>query len=122
MDLKSFITYKKVCVGNPVLANGVFAENHLRLMLRKRGGVELIFQPPYSPELNSREFWFWSVKAYFRQHEQFLIYFTELARMPAIHCGFFKFKNHSFFTASRILPNVEFNVVLDGYKYLTLGR
>ena len=90
-------------MGNPVLANGVFAENHLRLMLRKRGSVELIFQPPYSPELNSREFCFWSVKAYFRQHEQFLIYFTELAIIhglqtitPAIHCRFLKFKNHFF--------------------------
>ena len=63
-------------VGNPVLANrdvivmdncgfhhGVFAENQLRLMLRNRG-VELIFQPPYSPEFNSCKFCFRSMKAY----------------------------------------------------------
>ena len=91
-------------MGNPVLANGVFAENYLRLMLRKRGGVELIFQPPYSPALNSREFCFWSVKAYFRQHEQFLIYFTELAIMPAIYCGSFKFKNHFFLQPHESYP------------------
>ena len=78
-------------VGNPVLANrdvivmdncgfhhGVFAENQLRLMLRNRS-VELIFQPPYSPEFNSCEFCFRSMKAYLRQHEQFSINFTELA-------------------------------------------
>ena len=100
-------------VGNPVLANGdvivmdncgfhhgVFAENQLRLMLRNRG-AELIFQPPYSPEFNSCEFCFRSMKAYLRQHEQFSINFTELAIIqglqritPAIsqnifsHCGF----------------------------------
>ena len=100
-------------VGNPVLANrdvivmdncgfhhGVFAENQLRLMLRNRG-VELIFQPPYSPEFNSCEFCFRSMKAYLRQQEQFSINFTELAIIqgleritPAIsqnifsHCGF----------------------------------
>lgn len=100
-------------VGNPVLANrdvivmdncgfhhGVFAENQLRLMLRNRS-VELIFQPPYSPEFNSCEFCFRSMKAYLRQHEQFSINFTELAIIqglqritPAIsqnifsHCGF----------------------------------
>ena len=100
-------------VGNPVLANGdvivmdncgfhhgVFAENQLRLMLRNRG-VELIFQPPCSPEFNSCEFCFRSMKAYLRQHEQFSINFTELEIIqglqtitPAIsqnifsHCGF----------------------------------
>ena len=78
-------------VGNPVLANGdvivmdncgfhhgVFAENQLYLMVRNRS-VELIFQPPYSPEFNSCEFCFRSTKAYLRQHEQFSINFTELA-------------------------------------------
>ena len=70
------------------------------LMLRNRS-VELIFQPPYSPEFNSCEFCFRSMKAYLRQHEQFSINFTELAIIqglqtitPAIsqnifsHCGF----------------------------------
>ena len=101
-------------VGNPVLANGdvivistaafttepVFVENQLRLMLRNHG-VELLFQPPYSPEFNSCEFCFRSMWAYSRQHEQFSINFTEPAIIqglqtitPAIsqnifsHCGF----------------------------------
>ena len=52
-------------MGNPVLANGVFAENQLRLMLRNRG-VELIYQAPYSPELNPCEFC-WSMNSYLRQ-------------------------------------------------------
>ena len=73
--------------------HGVFAENQLRLMLRNRV-VELIFQPPYSPEFNSCEFCFRSMKEYLRQHETV---FTELAIIqdlqmqtitPAIHCGF----------------------------------
>ena len=100
-------------VGNPVLANGdvivmancgfhhgVFAENQWHLMLRN-GGVELIFQPPYSREFNSCKFCFWSMKAYLRQHKQFSINFTALEIIqglqtitPAIsqnifsHCGF----------------------------------
>ena len=104
-------------VGNPVLANGdvivmdncgfhdgVFAENQLRFMLRNRG-VELIFQPPYSPEFNSCKFCFRSMKAYLRQHKQFSTNFTELAIiqglqtiMPAIsqnifnHCRFVFYK------------------------------
>ena len=104
-------------VGNPVLANGdvivmdncgfhhrVFAENQLGFMLRNRG-VELIFQPPYSPEFNSCKFCFRSMKAYLRQHKQFSTNFTELAIiqglqtiMPALsqnifnHCRFVFYK------------------------------
>ena len=100
-------------VGNPVLANGDvvvmdncgfhhghFAENQLRLMLRDFG-VDLIFQPPYSPEFNSCEFCSGSMKAYLRQHEQFSIKFTELRSFKVCrrsrqrfrknifsHCGF----------------------------------
>ena len=48
------------------------------VMLRNRG-VELIFQLPYSLEFNSCEFCFRSMTAYFTQHEQFSINFTELA-------------------------------------------
>ena len=66
----------------------------MQLMLRNRG-VELIFQPPYSPELHSFEFCR-SMKAYLRQHEQCSIDFTELAIIqglrtitPAKHCEFF---------------------------------
>ena len=47
-------------------------------MPRNRG-VELIFQPSYSPEFSSCEFCFRSMKAYLRQHEQFSINFTALA-------------------------------------------
>ena len=43
------------------------SSNGERSFRGKPFGVELIFQPPYSPELNSREFCFRSVKAYFRQ-------------------------------------------------------
>jgi transposase len=99
--------------GNPVLANGDtvvmdncgfhhgrFAENELRQMLGNRG-VTLIFQPPYSPEFNTCEFCFRSMKAYLRKHEQFSINFTEVAIIQALqsitpamshnifrHCGF----------------------------------
>ncbi len=99
--------------GNPVLANGDtvvmdncgfhhghFAENQLRQMLDDRG-VSLIFQPPYSPEFNTCEFCFRSMKAYLRHHEQFSINFTEVAIIQALqsisrvvsenifsHCGF----------------------------------
>ena len=62
----------------------------------KKCGVELIFQPPYTAELNSCEFC-GLMKAYLRQHEQFSIDFTELVIIQglqtitlAIHCGFFK--------------------------------
>lgn len=44
-------------------------ENQLRSMLRNV--VELIFQSPYSPEFNSWEFRFRSMKAYLRLHKQF---------------------------------------------------
>ena len=56
-------------MGNPVLANGVFTENQLCLMLRNHG-VELIFLPPYSPELNSCEFCR-SMKVYLRHTKSF---------------------------------------------------
>ena len=53
------------------MANGVFAENQLYLKYKLRNrGVELIFQPPYSPELNACEFCR-SMKAYSRQHQVF---------------------------------------------------
>ena len=88
-------------MGNPVLANRVFRENQLCLMLRNHG-VELIFLPPYSPELNSCEFCR-SVKVYLRQHEKFSIDFTELAIIqswqtitPVVHSGFFNFTNYLF--------------------------
>ena len=84
-------------VGNPVLTNGdvivmdnncsfhqrVFIENQLRLMLRNHG-VELIFKSPYSPELNSCQFCFRSMKAYLRQHEQFQL----------THNNYYNMKNH----------------------------
>ena len=86
-----------------ILANMVFTENQLRLMLRNRG-VKLIFQPPYmSPELSSSEFCFKSMKAYLRQHEQFSIDFTELAVIQglqtitlATHCGSFSQPRESY--------------------------
>lgn len=99
--------------GNPVLANGDFvvmdncpfhngrfAEDALRRMLGNRG-IELIFQPPYSPDFNTCEFCFRVMKSYLRRHEQFSINYTELAVIEALqtitpqmshkffqHCGF----------------------------------
>ena len=68
-----------------------FTQNHMRLILRNCF-AELMFQPLYSPEFNSCEFCFMSMKAYLRQHKTV---FTELAIIqglqtitPAIHCGF----------------------------------
>ena len=99
--------------GNPVLANGDivvmdncgfhhgrFTEDELRRMLRNRG-IELIFQPPYSPDFNTCEFCFRVMKSYLRRYEQFSINYTELAVIEALqsitpqmshkffrHCGF----------------------------------
>ena len=57
----------------------------------------------YSPELNSCEFCFRSIKAYLRKRKLFSIDFTEFAVMqglqtimPVINCGSFKFKNYFF--------------------------
>ena len=99
--------------GNPVLANGDIvvmdncgfhhgrlAENELRRMLGQRG-IELVFQPPYSPDFNTCEFCFRHMKSFLRKHEQFSINYTELATIEALktitpimsqkffkHCGF----------------------------------
>ncbi len=99
--------------GNPILSNGdiivmdncgfhhgVFAENELRRILGNNG-VDLVFQPPYSPDFNTCEFCFRSMKLHLRKHEQFAINFTEVAIIEALqtitpamsanffqHCGF----------------------------------
>ena len=99
--------------GNPVLANGDIvvmdncgfhhgrlAENELRGMLGQRD-IELVFQPPYSPDFNTCEFCFRHMKSFLRKHEQFSINYTELATIEALqtitpimsqkffqHCGF----------------------------------
>ena len=99
--------------GNPILAegdtvvmdncgfhHGAMAENELRRMFRQNN-VDLIFQPPYSPDFNTCEFCFRTMKLYLRKHEQFAINFTEIAIMEGIetvtqemstkffqHCGF----------------------------------
>lgn len=52
--------------------HGALAENELRAMLGNRG-VDLIFQPPYSPDFNTCEFCFRNMKLYLRKHEQFAI-------------------------------------------------
>ncbi|XP_028407133.1 uncharacterized protein LOC114529512 [Dendronephthya gigantea] len=99
--------------GNPVLAqgdivvmdncrfhHGHFAEAELRRILGQRD-ITLIFQPPYSPELNTCEFSFSVIKSFLRRHEYFAVNFTELAIIRALevitpdmcrrffmHCGF----------------------------------
>ena len=91
--------------GKPVLANcgfhhGRFAEDELRRMLGHRG-IELVFQPPYSPDFNTCEFCFRHMKSFLRKHEQFSLNCTELAIIEALqtvtptmsqkvfqHCGF----------------------------------
>jgi transposase len=99
--------------GNPMLANGDvvvmdncgfhhgrFAEPELRRILEEQG-VNLIFQPPYSPEFNTCEFSFRVMKQFLRKHEHFSVNFTEVAILRALeeispdmcrrcfgHCGF----------------------------------
>ena len=89
LRVESSNSERRCCCTN--FHHGFFAQNHMHLMLRNRV-VELIFQPPYSPEFNSCEFCFMSMKAHLRQHETV---FTELVIIqglqtitPAIHCGF----------------------------------
>ena len=74
--------------GNPVLANGDivvmdnygfhygrFAEDELRRILGHRS-IELVFQPPYSPDFNTCEFCFRQLKLFLRKHEQFSLNYT----------------------------------------------
>lgn len=81
---------------NPVLANsdivvmdnygfyhGQFAADELRRMLGRRG-IELVFQPPYSPNFNKCEFCFRYMKLFLRKHEQFYQNYTELAIIEAL--------------------------------------
>ena len=99
--------------GNPVLGqgdivvmdncgfhHGAMAEPELRAMLGNNG-VDLMFQPPYSPDFNTCEYCFRNMKMYLRKHEQFAINFTEIAIIEGLqtitkemstkffqHCGF----------------------------------
>ncbi|XP_002732923.1 uncharacterized protein LOC100375121 [Saccoglossus kowalevskii] len=82
--------------GNPVLSQGdcVILDNcgfhHgrqvepvLRELLRGQG-VELLFQPPYSPQFNVCELCFRYLKIYLKDNEEYTYNFTELAIADAL--------------------------------------
>lgn len=99
-----------------LLPQSFSVENHLRLMLRNRV-VEFIFQSPYSPEFNSWEFRFRSMKAYLRLHKQF----SKNLHTCQQYIVDLSFKNYSnFCTASQINPTQCRIIML--YIYILKNR
>ena len=89
-----------VVMDNCGFHHGRFAGNELRRMF-DLNGVQLVFQPPYSPDFNTCEFCFRTMKLHLRKYEQFAMNFTEVAIIEALqtitpgmsanffqHCGF----------------------------------
>ena len=82
--------------GNPLLMPGdtvvmdncgFHHERNAEIMLRQMLGdrqINLVFQPPYSPEFNTCELCFRQLKAYLRRNDIFSLRFTELAIREAI--------------------------------------
>lgn len=75
-------------------------EGHLRQMLRQRN-IELVFQPPYSPQFNVCEMCFNHIKDDLKRNPAYTAAFTELAILDAVdklspaicssyarHCGY----------------------------------
>jgi transposase len=87
--------------GNPKIAAGDFhharhVQPYLREMLLQRG-ITLVYQPPYSPELNPCENVFNHMKRLLQNNESFTSKFTELAMVyamelitPALCSAFFR--------------------------------
>ena len=99
-ELISFFNYAIGCVrpnGLPVFMygdvvvmdncgfhHGRITERTLRQMLEMRG-VTLLFQPPYSPHLNTCEYCFHEMKQQLRRDEIYSQRYTEMAIMNAVN-------------------------------------
>ena len=67
-----------VIMDNCGFHHGRIAEGNLRNLLTQQG-VELVFQPPYHPDLNSCEMCFKIMKDFLRRHSSYSEKYTELA-------------------------------------------
>ena len=89
-----------VILDNCGFHHGHFVEPILREMLGECG-VNLLFQPPYSPEFNSCEFCFHDIKEFLRRNQRLAVEHTEYAIYEAcanitqaksvayfLHCGY----------------------------------
>lgn len=104
---KDIYGYNKLSPGDVVIMDncgfhhGHLAETYLRDMLRQHG-INMIFQPPYSPELNTCEKSFSKLKYYLRKHTRYTETYPELAICDGVneishtdcfhyakHCGYF---------------------------------
>ena len=72
-----------VILDNCGFHHGRQTEREMRELLEDRG-VNLIFQPPYSPHFNTCEFCFRKMKTVLRANNEFTYQFTELAIINAI--------------------------------------
>ena len=90
-----------VIMDNCGFHHGHRVEPVLRAMLADCG-VRLLFQPPYSPHLNTCEYCFNAIKAFLRRHNMLAVNETKIAIAQAIlnitadnsyayfkHCGYF---------------------------------
>ena len=98
--LPVFIDGDTVVMDNCGFHHGRNTERMLREMFEDKG-VTLLFQPPYSPHLNTCEYCFHQMKQSIRENEHFAQLFTEMAIMDALnnitacqsvkyfqHCGY----------------------------------
>ena len=79
----------KLAAGDVVVADncGFHHTRHIEPILRQillEHGVTLVFQPPYSPELNPCEYAFNHIKQLLKRNERFTSRFTELAVVNAL--------------------------------------
>ena len=80
---------QKIAAGDVVVMDncGFHHARHVEPVLRQillQRGVTLIYQPPYSPELNPCEYAFNHVKRLLKNNEKFTARFTELAIVNAM--------------------------------------
>ncbi|KAK3101533.1 hypothetical protein FSP39_004273 [Pinctada imbricata] len=96
LDFFQRSVHEKNSMGNPIFNRGDVVvmdncgfhhhrvyEGRLRNLLNQIG-VELVFQPPYSPELNACEYVFHLMKEKLRQNSEFTYDYTELAITRAL--------------------------------------
>ena len=79
----------KIAAGDAVVIDncGFHHARHVETVLKQlllERGVTLIYQPPYSPELNPCEYVFNHVKHLLKNNERFTSHFTELAMVNAM--------------------------------------
>lgn len=98
--LPVFLEGDTVIMDNCGFHHSRITERALRAMLATRG-VTLLFQPPYSPNLNACEYFFHQMKEGLRQNELYSQEYTEMATMDSLnsitathsvnyfrHCGY----------------------------------